>query len=1139
MQPKPWPSIPVEKNNFGKPPREYGILPFWFLNGELDPEEMRFQLREFRAKGMPGIILHGRYGLETAYIGETYLDRIQFAVDEAQKLGLQTWIYDEMNWPSGTADKRVLQARPDLAQRYIECINMTVRGPWFTYLTGADSRYLDFEKSTPVAAFAIRMDGSGEVIDLTPNLSFTNVIPWEAPAGNWRLLYIVEKIADYYIDAMNPESTIEFLKLGYDPYASAVDGKMSSQMLGFYTDEPAMHYYLSAQENPVVPWTKNMFRRFQERNGYNLRPRLPDLFFDIRPDSARVRYDFYNTLTDFYSQAFYQQIHEWCQKHDVLFTGHLLYEEGLRRLIRVEGNLFKHYPHMDVVGVDHLYPIIGNRDRPDEHVAMKVGSSAAHQLGSPRLLCESFGGIFMDATMQRMKWIADWEYVLGVNLLNPHGFHYTLEGPRKRDWPPSMFYQYPWWGYYGEFSNYMSRLSHLLSGGRHIAKVAVLWPMNAMFATYTPQSHNALGDRTERDFNTLTDLLLRLHYDYDYLDEDVLANAELDGGTVRVHDEAYELIVLPPMAHLKLSTLEKLEKFVSQGGRALGMIFLPDQAFTKPGDVTELVDISDRIHALFGISPVETQKTFQKQTGLEVLEQEHSAGKTAFLRSYALNRQLPMRIQQELDAAGKTESPFFVIESEERTSHYFFAPEGGTRQEITKEVNAEREAVADALGQALSRLIEPDVIIDNREVFYLHRQKDKQDIYFLINPTYTAQKAQVSLPGSVQPLHWDPSTGTERLIAPSQVIENRTRFELDLAPVGSAFIMVKPDSGWRIVETNLDMESMDGNQMSGFGRTSEAFAVIEQNGQQKHLTATANEPALPLTLDGEWEFQPETENALVIGKWLATQETSSPNPVDYTQPSASTEGWLPIVPGAWSYQLPAEPDADYPIPVWYRIPFQAGYLPPKVNLIVDGFAGSEWSLYVNGDQVKSTPVRSEVDGQMKAVDITPYVRQGENLIALRLVVTNPTDGLLDLLKLTGDFSLERQADGTYQIAAPRTSLSPAPWTGQGYPHFSGRAIYRKRFELPESFEGQRVFVEPAMEDDVLEVLINGQSAGVRLWAPYQVEITRLLKSGENTLELRVANTLVNLLEAVERPSGIAGAPKLVPYPTFTFEMTSQ
>src|ERR1041384_8213300 len=44
-----------------------------------------------------------------------------------------------------------------------------------------------------------------------------------------------------------------------------------------------MHYYLSGGKTPIVPWTKDMFRRFQARNGYNLRPRLPDLFFDIRP----------------------------------------------------------------------------------------------------------------------------------------------------------------------------------------------------------------------------------------------------------------------------------------------------------------------------------------------------------------------------------------------------------------------------------------------------------------------------------------------------------------------------------------------------------------------------------------------------------------------------------------------------------------------------------------------------------------------------------------------------------------------------------------------------------------------------------------------------------------------------------------
>src|SRR5207247_365882 len=136
---------------------------------------------------------------------------------------------------------------------------------------------------------------------------------------------------------------------------------------------------------------------------------------------------------------------------------------------------------------------IGTRESPDQHVAMKVASSAAHHTGSTRLICESFGGIFMDATMQRMKWIDDWEYVLGVNVLNPHGFHYTFEGARKRDWPPSMFYQYPWWFYYGDFSSYVSRLSQMLTGGRHVAKVAILWPINAMYATYTPQERNETG----------------------------------------------------------------------------------------------------------------------------------------------------------------------------------------------------------------------------------------------------------------------------------------------------------------------------------------------------------------------------------------------------------------------------------------------------------------------------------------------------------------------------------------------------------------------------------------------------------------------------------------------------------------------
>jgi hypothetical protein len=51
-------------------------------------------------------------------------------------------------------------------------------------------------------------------------------------------------------------------------------------------------------------------------------------------------------------------------------------------------------------------------------------------------------------------------------------------------------------------------------------------------------------------------------------------------------------------------------------------------------------------------------------------------------------------------------------------------------------------------------------------------------------------------------------------------------------------------------------------------------------------------------------------------------------------------------------------------------------------------------------------------------------------------------------------------------------------------------------------------------------------------------VTELLAKGEIELELRVANTPVNLLEGVPRRSGLTGPPRLVPYARFEVELPS-
>ena len=75
----------------------------------------------------------------------------------------------------------------------------------------------------------------------------------------------------------------------------------------------------------------------------------------------------------------------------------------------------------------------------------------------------------------------------------------------------------------------------------------------------------------------------------------------------------------------------------------------------------------------------------------------------------------------------------------------------------------------------------------------------------------------------------------------------------------------------------------------------------------------------------------------------------------------------------------------------------------------------------------------------------------------------------------------------------------------------------------------RVYLEVECADDLLTVLVNGKEAGVCTWHPYQVEISQFLQPGKNTITVQVTNSLINILEGVEKPSGLQGKVRLTPY----------
>ncbi len=1072
---------PFSREKFANPSREFGIMPFWFWNGEMSYDEMEWQLREYYDKGIPGLYIHARFGINDhcPYLGDDWFDRVKFTIEKAQEIGLQIWVYDEYNWPSGTAGKEVMQKHPELTNVYLELVEGNLPGQFFTFMEGTDSRYNDLEQSEPVYACAIKLEdmenGNFEYVDLMPSLSFDKVITWEAPKGPWKLFYFIERKADWYSDVLNPETTKKFLEYTHERYKNHTGNSFSNDIKGFYTDEPAMHYFEVGRDNFIIPWSKKMFKIFKHHNGYDLKKHLPKLFFDIGEDTEQVRYDFWSCLTKQYEETYYKQIGDWCEQNDVIFTGHLLYEESLRMHCRTGGNLFHHLRHLDMTGVDHLYPRVGTREMPNEHVALKIASSAAHQNGSLRLLCESMGGAYWDCTMERMKWIADWEYLLGVNLFNPHGYHYSIEGERKRDWPPSQFYHHTWWKQYKLFNDYMTRMGYMLSGGRHVAKVAILYPMNSIWATYTPQAHNKIGDTIENDFNYITDRLLRLHIDFDYIDEDILRDCKIVDGNLCIKDEQYEMLLLPPCTHIKSTTLDIMEGFVAAGGKIGGNALLPYKCVE--GELSQQ-ELSARIEKLFGYEPCVLRRDFLSNDDKVLTTtavDSPSGGKTVFVRGQGYNA---------------------------------------------------CDGIA-TLDQTVRLCVTPEIEIDNDEVFYLHRVKDEADVYFLINPTGGSFEINVTLDGEYTPELYDLESGEITKQHVYKVADSKTAFKLHLHPYGSQMFCVNPyDHALHATHSDIRISQITDNSIIGVGNLQSNGNLTLSNGAT--ITFPPTEKLPDITFADEWKFSTNAPNALLTHKWKMNYAANVANIAEASKPGADLSNWFDMRMGAWELQLPEERDENvYPVDLVYITSFNAELIPHDLRLMIDGFKGSSYELYINGNAVTEKPSRSFIDAEIKEVPIATHTRLGENTVAVKLTVTRKSDGMVDLLKIIGSFAVTEKNSAEVISAKPST-ITTGDWVQKGYPYFSGTGSYTQTIQIPAEYIGKALYLEADVGTDVLEVIVNGKLAKTCLWQPYTADISDYITEGANEITLNVVNTLINLLEGTRNKSGLFSA-KIVPF----------
>jgi len=465
-------------NEFVHPPREFSMASFWFWNDALDEAEIVRQIADFEAHGVYGFVIHPRVGLprDIAWMSDRMLHFMRIAVKEAQRRDMFVILYDEGMYPSGSSSGQVVAANPAYQCRCLA---------------------------------KIALDENSKNL-LNPLNLLTNVVAtFKRPNG--RQIAIIDRPVDsvirglHYIgagpeedtppaaDILNPDATATFIRLVYDRYAEALGDHFGKTIRAIFTDEPGL--LGRPRERDIWPGTTGILEHVNAYLGYDFTPHLPALWYDDEPDAERYREDYKCALAHRLEETFYRQLYEWCEAHGIALTGHPGRGDDIGYL------RYFHIPGQDIVW-RWVLPGPTALEGP-ESTQGKCSSSAALHLGRWRNSNECFGAYGHGFTWEEMKWLVDWCFVRGVNLLYPHAFFYSIRGPRKDERPPDVGPHSPWWDEYKPFADYVRRMSWLNTDSAgdapgHVCHTAILTESIDL-----PWNAAKLCFQHQRDFNYL------------------------------------------------------------------------------------------------------------------------------------------------------------------------------------------------------------------------------------------------------------------------------------------------------------------------------------------------------------------------------------------------------------------------------------------------------------------------------------------------------------------------------------------------------------------------------------------------------------------------------------------------------------
>ncbi|HEU4386435.1 MAG TPA: glycosyl hydrolase [Blastocatellia bacterium] len=578
---------------FQNPPDDSRIMMrWWWFGPAVTKTELEREMRLMKEGGIGGFEIQPVYPLamddektgirNIPFLSDEFLEAVRFTSEKARELGLRVDLTLGSGWPYGGPEVQVADASGMLRVARVKLEPGATRVAVPDIGTGEKlvSAFLAKVEGQSIAGDSLR-----EITDIRDGAARL-----QAPTGTAQeaLFFISSRTGmqvkrpalgaeGFVLDHLSRTATDNYLK------------KVGDRLLKPFGSNPPHAVFCDSLEVYNANWEGDLLDEFKKRRGYDLKPYLPALAFDVGPKTAAVRHDWGRTLTELLDERFLARMHEWSNQNKTLFR------------IQCYG-----VPAATLASNRYADLSEGEGFRWKTLSATRWASSASHIYGQPVTSSETWTWLHSPvfrATPLDIKAEADLHFLQGINQLIGHGWPYTAEGveyPGWRFYAAGVFNEKnPWWIVMPDLSRYLQRVSFLLRQGQPANDVAIYLPNDDAWAHFTTQQVHMIDVLRERLGTDLIPRILESGYNFDFFDDDTLKqNGRVENGSLVLRANKYKVVILPNVGQIPLATFEKLEEFARGGGVLVATRRAPSEEpgfKATPSDHLKIADLSRRI----------------------------------------------------------------------------------------------------------------------------------------------------------------------------------------------------------------------------------------------------------------------------------------------------------------------------------------------------------------------------------------------------------------------------------------------------------------------------------------------------------------------------------------------------------------